>query len=213
LRTRTFRILALILLALTTAIWLGWLIRDTGPYGWLHPRLRFFGAREGRVLAALLAYVALFPAWIAVTVLLRALTPMHPLREDLTIRGSLRDDVRDHLRAQRQRQATMLDLPPHALVRQRFYRQMGWVGIGVGLGASVVTWVVWYVSGDLWLMLVGISLLGVLGGLLSVITGRPILYDTPKVQQIAGYVRRAGLVIIVITLLVAVAITAVQLLR
>lgn len=213
LRVRTFRVLAFGWLAVITVLWLIWLIRDAGLYGWLHPRLSFFGARESHVIGALLAFLAIFPLWIGPTMILRARTNMLPLQDDLARQGPLRDAIQDNLAAQRQQQARMLDLPPHALVRQRFYRQMGWLSIGVGLGAALITWIVWYISGAIWPVLLVTSLVGILGGLLSIITGRPILYDAPKIQHIQHLVKRFGIIAMIVALVFASVMCVIQALR
>ena len=213
---RVFRIIIAILLLIAIGIWMYWLIQGSGPFDWLRQRLeKFLGLRESQVLSALGAFVLIFLVWMVPAFTLRHFTDMPHLREEWsTIRGqSLRGVWQESANTQRQKQAEMLSLPERSPTRSTFFRQMGWVGIGVGLGAWLVTWITWYLSEQIWQTGLAVGLVGVLGGLLSVITGRPIMLDQPRVQKLQGITNRLIWIILILTLLFAAVMCVVQALR
>ncbi|MCP4544054.1 MAG: hypothetical protein GY832_43640 [Chloroflexi bacterium] len=213
--TRVFRVVAIILLLIAIGIWMRWLIQDSGPFDWLQQKLEFLGLRESQVLGALGAFVLVFVVWMIPTFVLRHFTDMPHLREEwMMIQDkSLRGIWQESMNAQRQKQAEMLSLPKHSPTRSKFFRQMGWVGIGVGLGAWLVTGIVWYLGKRIWQMGVAVGLVGVLGGLLSVVTGRPIMFDWPQAQKLKGIVNRLGCIITILALLFAAVMCVVQAFR
>lgn len=201
--TRVFRIIIFALLSVAVGIWVYWLVRGSGPYHWLQQRLVCLGLRESQVLGALLAFLLVFIVWMIPTFILRYCSDLPLLGEELTATHgrSFLPTVREGLNAQRQTQSEMLDLPRHTAQRSQFFRQMGWVGIGVGLGAWLVTWIAWYFSGQVWPTPLAVGIVGVLGGILSVITGRPIVFDRRKIQNIDRIVKRVGVWVVVLVLL------------
>ena len=62
-------------------------------------------------------------------------------------------------------------------------------------------------------LVTALGLVGVLGGLLSVITGRPIMLDQPRVQKLQGITNRLIWIILILTLLFAAVMCVVQALR
>ena len=71
----------------------------------------------------------------------------------------------------------------------------------MGLGAWLVTWIIWYLDGEIWPTPLAVGLVGVLGGILSIITGRPIVFDRYKIQKLDRIVKRLGLLVIALVLL------------
>ena len=194
-----FRTIALLLLLPALGLWIYWLLPEVGgPYHWVQPRLLFLGLRESQLLSVTLAFALAMGLWAIPTAILRHSSDMPPLHEAFrpSPGSSFLQDFRQGLAAQRQRQAEMVALPAENEDRRRFFRRLGWVGIGVGLGAWVVTGVVWYLSGQLWPTLLAVGLVGLFGGGLSVITGYPLIFDREKVQAIAGITQRLGLVVL-----------------
>lgn len=196
-----FRTIALLLLLPALGLWIYWLLPEVGgPYHWVQPRLLFLGLRESQLLSVTLAFALAMGLWSIPVVILRHFSDMPSLREAFlpSPGSSFLQDFRQGLAAQRQRQAEMVALPADSESRRRFFRRLGWVGIGVGLGAWIVTGVVWYLSGQLWPTPLAVGLVGVLGGSLSVITGYPLIFDREKVQTIAGITRRLVFVILIL---------------
>lgn len=196
-----FRAVVLIGLGMITMIWLRWLILDSGPYHWLRQHLLWWGARESQIVSATLAYLAIFIVWLIPTMVLRYFSDLPWLIGEEAQRDAPGTAFRQSLDAHRQRQQEMLARAPADPERRRFFRRMGWIGIGVGLLGFLATWLGWYLGGQLWAMPLAIGLVGALGGLLSVLTGRPLIFDRNKVYALRRLVMRAGLVILVLTLL------------
>jgi hypothetical protein len=149
------------------------------------------------------AFLLVFIVWMIPTFILRYFSDLPLLREEVMMpQGkSFLQTFQESLNAQRQTQSEMLDLPRHATQRSQFFRRMGWVGIGVGLGAWLVTWIAWYLGGQIWPTPLAVGVVGVLGGVLSVITGRPIVFDQYKIQNIDRIVKRVGVLVVVLVLL------------
>lgn len=188
--------MAVSLLAIA-ALWGMWLWRETGPYAWLQHHLTFWGQRESQVVGATLAFMLLFVLWLAPTLALRRFSDMPSLGP-----GSARD-FRTALHAQRKTHDAMLAQPADAPERARYFRYMGWVGVGVGIVALLITGVVWYLDEALWVTGWVVALVGVLGGLLAVLSGRPVIFDTVKIDTISTVVRKIGMVVVVMTLVFA----------
>ncbi|MBN1873694.1 MAG: hypothetical protein JXA33_05650 [Anaerolineae bacterium] len=199
----TFQVMVLLLLLVSVGVWLRWILWDSGPYAWLRAKLVFLGQRESQLLGGLLAFLLAFVFWVAPTMILRLWTDLPPLSEALSdLRGhSLVEVMREEVDAQREQQAKMADLPGDDPRRRAFFRRLGWVGIGVGIGALGVTWLVWYLSGNVWPESLVMGLVGVVGGLLSVLTGHPLLFHYEKVMQLETLTRRIGWVVILLLLL------------
>jgi hypothetical protein len=213
---RVFRVIIIILLLIAIGIWMYWLIQGSGPFDWLRQRLgKFIGWRENQVLSATGAFLLVFLVWMIPAFTLRRFTDMPHLREEWsTIREqSLRGTWQESVNAQQQKQAEMLSLPERSPTRRTFFRQMGWVGIGVGLGAWLVTWITWYLSEQIWQTGLVVGVVGVLGGLLSVITGRAIIFDRDRVQKLQGVTNRLIWIISILVLLFAAVMCVVQALR
>ena len=137
--TRVFRIVVIILLLIAVGVWIRWLVLDASPYHWLQQRLSFLGLRESQVLGALLAFLCVFVLWMIPTFILRYFSDMPLLHEklaDVTQGGSFVQTLRERVDAQQRTQAEMLALPARDAARSRFFRRMGWVGIGVGVGGG-----------------------------------------------------------------------------
>ncbi len=200
---RVFRIIVLSLLLVAVGIWINWLVRGTGPYTWLQQRLAFIGLRESQVLGALLAFILVFVVWMIPTLVLRYLSDMPPLHQELALTEgkSLPRLFKESLHTQQQTQAERLALPAHAPSRRRFFQNMGWVGIGVGLGAWFVTWLAWYLSGQIWPTPLAVGIVGVLGGLFSVISGRPIIFDRQKVHRLQNITKRVEVLVVLFVIL------------
>ncbi len=197
-----FRVILFILLGVITAIWLRWLILDSGPYHWLQQALLWIGRRESQILGALLAYLLVFIVWMIPTTVLRYFTDMPWLfGEERREAVSAAATFRESFATQRRRQGEMLERDADDPARRRFFRQMGWIGIGVGLVAFLATWMGWYLSGQIWTTPLAVGLVGVLGGLLSALTGRPLLFDQGKITTIRRVVARGVKVILILTLL------------
>ncbi|MGC9396162.1 MAG: hypothetical protein ACP5J4_15070 [Anaerolineae bacterium] len=178
-------------------LWGTWLWRDAGPYAWLQRALGFWGKRESQIVGATLAFLFLFILWLVPTFVLRHFSDMPPMGL-----GSAQD-FRVALEVQRQKQNAMLVQPPDAPERVRYFRYLGGVGIGIGVVALLLTGIVWYVSEALWTTGLVITLVGFIGGLLSVLSGRPFIFDTPKVYAISAVVRKIGLTVVIMLLVFA----------
>lgn len=196
-----YRVILFILLGAITAIWLRWLILDSGPYHWLQLAFRWVGLRESQLIGATLAYLAIFIVWLIPTVVLRYFADLPWFVGETPSPDAPLLAFRKGLRAQRQRQWDMLGRAADDPERRRFFRQMGWVGIGVGLVGALITWIIWYVNGALWDMSLVLTLVGLLGGLLSVLTGRPLLFDQGKIATLRRVVNRGVIIILILTLL------------
>jgi len=185
--------MAVSLLAIA-ALWGMWLWREAGPYAWLQRHLTFWGQRESQVVGATLAFMFLFVLWLAPTFALRRFSAMPPLGL-----GSARD-LRTALYAQRKTHDAMLAQPADAPERARYFRYMGWVGIGIGGVALLLTGIVWYLNEALWMTGLVVALVGLLGGLFAVLSGRPVIFDTYKIYTISAVVRKIGIIVVVMAL-------------
>lgn len=191
-----FRLIAFALLAAAVAVWLGWIIRDADPYHWLQQRLLFIGQRESQLIGGLGAFILVFLVWTVPVSVLRGFTDLPPLRQALTLAN-----FQEEWQAQRRAQAEALDLPGDDPARRAFFRRLGWIGVGVGLGGWLITGVAWTLSGRLWETPLAVGLVGVLGGLISVLSGRAGMFDRPKLLKLKAVTQRL-LVITVVAMIV-----------
>lgn len=189
--------MAISLLAIVI-LWGTWLWRDAGPYAWLRHNLLFWGQRESQIVGATLAFVFLFVIWTVPTFVLRRYSDMPPMGL-----GSAQD-FREALDAQRQKRDVMLAKPADAPERTRYFRYLGLVSLGLGGVALLLTWIVWYINGTLWTEALVFALVGLFAGLISVLLGRPFIFDTSKVYRINAVVRKVGMVVVIMALVFAV---------
>jgi len=185
--------MAISLLAIVI-LWGTWLWRDAGPYAWLQRNLLFWGQRESQIVGAMLAFVFLFVIWTVPTFALRHFSDMPPM--------GLGDaqDFREAWDAQRQKRDVMLAKPADAPERARYFRYLGLAGLGLGGVALLLTWIVWYISETLWTEAFVFALVSLFAGLITVLLGRPFIFDTVKVYKIDAAVRKIGLVAIIMAL-------------
>lgn len=178
-------------------LWGIWLWRDAGPYAWLQRNLLFWGQRESQIVGATLAFVFLFVIWMVPTFALRHFSAMPPM--------GLGDaqDFRAAWDAQQQKRAAMLAKPVDAPERARYFRYLGLVGLGLGGVALLLTWIVWYVSKTLWTEGFVFALVSLVAGLLSMVMGRPFIFDTFKINNIKAVVQRIVWVVIMMMLVFA----------
>jgi uncharacterized membrane protein len=173
------------------------------------------GAGTSEVAAGFLAFLIVFVIWMVPTVLLRRLTPLGPVRRQLSP-SQLRNlprDVQTELAERRRRESQMLGLPPHAPERRRFYRRMGWTGVAVGLVTALVTWIVWRVTNRLWLWGAVFSAVSLAAGLASGISGRPVAFHRHNLGRVQRTTRLVVAVVAVLALIVIGAVCALQTFR
>lgn len=200
---RTYQILVFTLLAIGIGAWASWIIRDAGIYHWLRQNLLFMGERESQVMGAFLAFVAMVIIWTVPTTLLRYASELPPLTEALEVSQdkSLVETFQDNLGKRRKEQEQMLALEVDDPDRHRFYRRMGGIGITIGLGAFLVSWIIWYLSGEIWQQPFLVGVVSILGGLLSVFTGRPLMFDSKKIERIQAITKRGVIYFLIATML------------
>lgn len=188
--------MAISLLAIVI-LWGIWLWRDAGPYAWLQRNLLFWGQRESQIVGALFAFLFLFVIWMVPTFALRRFSDMPPM--------GLGDaqDVHEAWEAQRQKRTAMLAKPADAPERARYFRYLGLAGLGLGSVALLLAWIVWYTSGALWAEAFVFALVSLVAGLLAVLTGRPFIFDTSKINNIQVVVQKIVWVVIIMMLVFA----------
>lgn len=178
-------------------LWGTWLRRNAGLHAWLQRNLLFWGQRESQVASATLAFLFLFVLWLAPTFVLRHFSAMPPMGL-----GSAQD-FRAALHAQRKTHDAILAQPANAPERARYFRHLGWVGVGIGGVALLLTGIVWYLNEALWMTGLVVALVGLLGGLFAVLSGRPVIFDTYKIYTISAVVRKIGIIVVVMALVFA----------
>ena len=178
-------------------LWGTWLWRGTGPYAWLQRNLIFWGQRESQIVGATLAFIFLFVIWLAPTFALRHFSDMPPMGL-----GSAQE-FREALDAQQQQRALMLAKPAGAPERARYFRYLGMVGLGLGGVALLLVWMVWYISETLWIEVFVFALVSLFAGLITVLIGRPFIFDTAKVYKIDAAVRKIAMIVVLMGLVFA----------
>lgn len=188
--------MAISLLAIVI-LWGIWLWCDAGPYAWLQRNLLFWGQRESQIVGATLAFVFLFVIWLAPTFALRHFSDMPPMGL-----GSA-EDFRAALRAQQQKREAVLSRPANDPERARYFRYLGLAGLGLGGVSLLFTWIVWYISATLWTEAFVFALVSLLAGLITVLIGRPFIFDAAKVYKIDAVVRKIGMIVVIMALVFA----------
>ncbi len=207
-----FRTVIFALLGIIIVLWLGWLILGSGSYHWLQQRLLWVGERESKVLGALFSFLLLFIIWLIPTGILRYFSDLTWLgAEDLgTTQASLVAQFQQSSNAQHLKQSGMLSRDHNAPQRSHFYRRMGWAGVGVRLLGFSVTWLAWYLSEQIWSTPLAFGLVGVLGGLLSIFTGKPLMFDWQKTQNLQRIILHIGIVLLILAMLFLAVICVVE---
>jgi hypothetical protein len=200
-----FLVYLVISLLFIVDLWVTWLWHDVGPYAWLQRNLGFWGQHESQIVGATLAFLFLFTVWLAPTFALRRFSDMPPMGL-----GSVQD-FREAWNAQQQKRNAMLAQPVGASERARYFRRLGLAGIGLGGIALLLTWIVWYLNEVLWTTGLVFALVGLLGGLFTVLSGYPLIFDTSKVNVIYAVVRKIGLIVIILTMVLVAVIFALTL--
>ncbi len=184
-----------------TALWARWLALDLNPYHWLHQTFHFLGERESALLSAMLAYILLFVLWIFPTFALRRYADMPPMGTEQPAPRDAFRQIQHGLKAQHALRAEMLAEPAYEPSRIAYFRRMGWIGIIVGGFSFLLTWMLWFATAEVWITPLAVGLVSVLGGSLSVITGKPFLFDTPKIHALAAFTRRCTVIFLICAML------------